>query len=153
MAWNDISVAYVLDQFFGFQSANKLRENIIALAGLGAEKSFGGDRQIGDLTAAWKEVPNYRDIVINGTNLGGFTKQARIQRKTSDVSTSVQCRVRNLTDNSTAGTGAVYNATTNWDEETFAVVLAAGVKVYRLQFIGGDALNDIYAIGHLEIFA
>lgn len=152
MPWNAIS-AFVLDQIFGYQTANKLRENAIALASAKLVHELGGSRLFGMKTAAYADVPDWRDVVIDGTNLGGFTKVARVQRRTSNVATSVQAKIRNITDGTDAGVGVAYSADTNWNEETITLTLAAGIKTYRLQHIGGNATNDIFSIGRIEIFA
>ena len=44
MAWTAVS-AFVLDQLFGYQTANALRENVIALASARLKCDLGGSRQ------------------------------------------------------------------------------------------------------------
>lgn len=143
---------FVLDQLLGYQDMNEILGNIVA--GLSARHShfLGGSRQIGVRSAAYVDVPNYLDVELDGTNLGGLTKQARVEVRTANVGTIVTPRVRNVTDGSDAGVGAAYSTDTNWNPQTIALTLAAGSKTYRLQLTGDDANVEIFAIGYIEIF-
>ncbi len=150
--WNIIS-AFVLDQLLGYQTMNKVRGNMIALASLriGA-RDLGGSKYRGQRVTSYTEVPDSRHPTIDGTNAAGFTAIARVERFTENAATSVQARVQNLTAATTAGTGTSSTSTTP-AEETFAVTIATGANRYELQHIGGNANADIFSNGVIEIYA
>lgn len=158
MAWNVIA-AYILDQVFGFQSANKHRENLITLASRRATFQLGGSRAVSlPLVASAQDAADWIDIEIDGTNLGGFTANLRVECRTMNAGTSVTPKLRNMTDSTDAGVGAACTAT-NADysganqKQTVAVTLAAGIKKYRLQGTPSNTTNATFIIGYLEVFA
>lgn len=158
MAWTVVS-AFVLDQLFGYQTANKLRENAIALSSARLKYDLGGSRQItGILTASAQDAVDWVDQELDGTNLGGFTKQARVEVRAVDAGVSITPKIRNVTDSTDAGTGvactalnADYSGTNQ--KQTIATTVASGVKKYRLMFTMSGATFSGYAKGHLEVFA
>lgn len=158
MAWNVIA-AYVLDNVFGFQSANKHRENLITLAARRAVYPLGGSRSVSlPLVASAQNAEDYLDIEIDGTNLGGFTANLRVECRTTNAGTSVTPKLRNMTDSTDAGTGAACSATaTDYSganqKQTIVVTIAAGIKKYRLQGTPSNVTNPTFVIGYLEIFA
>lgn len=91
-------------------------------------------------------------LELDGTNIGGLTVQARVFVRTTNTGTSVQARIRNITDASTAVTGAAYSADTVEQAQTLVFVPVAGVKIYHLQVTGNNATNNIFARGYCERF-
>ncbi len=158
MAWTAIA-AYVLDRVFGYQDANELRANLIALASARRTHYLGGSRNTAvPLVASAQDAVEYIDIELDGTNLAGLTVQARVEVRTLNGGTSVTPKVRNVTDSTDAGTGVACTATdadysgTN-QKQTIAVTLAAGVKKYRLMLTPGNTSAGVLGIGYIEIFA
>lgn len=173
MAWNVIT-AFVLDQVFGYQSANKIRDNLITLVSRRTGRSLGGSRALpnfpvwDDYGDVYSKPPDlgphdaldYVDIEIDGTNQGGITYQARVEVRTANPGCSITPKIRNVTDSTDAGTGAACTATnvdysgTN-QRQTITITLAGGVKKYRLQYTLG-ALGvgmDTWCKGEIESFA
>lgn len=176
MPWVVIST-YVLDQVYGYQSANNQRGNLIALVSRRAGRSLGGTRFTSrPLSSAWDadleafrskfngvgphDVDDYIDVEIDGTNQSGITYQARIEVRTNNPLISITPRVFNITDTTPAGTGVACSATnpdfsgTN-SRQTIALTIPTGVKKYRLQFtLSGVGLwNDCWCIGEIESYA
>jgi hypothetical protein len=158
MGWTAIG-AYILDQVWGYQGANKHRENMIALASRKAIYDLGGSRITAlPQVASAQDAVEYRDIELDGTNLGGFTVRLRVECRTINAATSVTPKLRNVTDSTDAGTGVACSATnadysgTN-QKQTITVTLAAGVKKYRLMGTPSNTTHPTFIIGDLEIFA
>lgn len=156
-SWNVIS-AYVLDFVFGYQSANKHRDNMIALASRKAIYNLGGSRSVSlPQVASAQDVESYHDIELDGTNLGGFTKQIRVECR-AGAGTAVTPKLRNVTDSSDAGVGASCTGTaadysgTN-QKQTITVTIASGVKKYRLMGTPANTTDPTFEVGDLEIFA
>lgn len=158
MAWNVIA-EFVLDRLFGYQSANKFRENLLALASARFTYHLGGSRQTAlPQVVAAQDAVDYVDIELDSTQLGGLTVQARVECRTANVATSVTPKIRNITDGTDAAVGAACTATdTDFSganqKQTLPLTLAAGVKKYRLQGTPGNVDNGTFVIGHLEVFA
>lgn len=156
MAWTAIP-AYVLDYILSYQKANALRENLIAIASARLAYALGGSRQVSlPLVAAAQDAIDFYDVELNGTNLGGFTVRLRCDCRTDNAATSITPKLRNVTDGTDAGVGVACTAVTFAGAnavQTIAVVLAAGVKKYRLQGTPSNATNPTYVIGQLEVFA
>jgi len=157
MAWNVIPTK-VLDDPFGYQSANFIRDNLVALGSRRAVYPLGGSRTVTiPLVAAAQDAADYLDIEIDGTNLGAFTKNLRVECRTLNVGTSVTPKLRNMTDSTDAGIG-VACAATNADysganqKQTVAVTIASGIKKYRLQGTPSNTTNGTFVIGYLEVF-
>jgi len=150
---------YVLDKVFGYQGANKIKNNVIALASMREQKNLGGSRLTSiPLAAVATDAVDYIDVEIDGTQLAGLTIQARIEVRTTNAGTSVTPKVRNVTDATDAGTGVASTATaadysgTN-QKQTIALTIASGIKKYRLQLTPSNATNQVFGIGYIEIFA
>ena len=160
MAWNVVA-AFVINKLFGYQTANKMRENSIALASRRAIYPLGGSRVDAlPRAAAASPVHNYIDIELDGTLLSGFTVRARVECRTTNAGTTVTPSVYNVTDAGSAGaTGAAACAATNEDysgtdqKQTLVFTPAVGVKKYRLLGTPSNADNDVFVIGYFEIFA
>lgn len=157
VGWNVIT-AYVLDFVFGYQSANKHRDNMLALANRKAIYNLGGSRQVSlPQVASAQDAIDFHDIEINGTALAGFTVQARVEVR-AGTATAVTPKIRNVTDSTDAGTGVSCSATAADysganQKQTITVTLAAGLKKYRLMGTPANVTDPAFAIGDLEIFA
>lgn len=158
MAWTAIS-DYVLDQVFGYQTANFLKNNAVALASRRGVYPLGGSRITAlPQVASAQDGIEFLDIELDGTNLSGFTIQARVEVRTFNAATSITPKIRNVTDSTDAGTGVACTAT-NSDysgsnqKQTITVTLAAAVKKYRLQATPSNTTHPTWAIGYLEVFA
>lgn len=173
MGWSVIST-FVLDQVFGYQSANKIKDNLVTLSARRASRSLGGSRvfpnQMADTLVGGlrskiigglgpHDVFDYVDVEIDGTLQSGQTYQARVEVRTSNPSISITPKIRNITDSTDAGTGAACTATaadfsgTN-QKQTIALTIPTGVKKYRLQYTLGanGQLCETWAVGEIEIF-
>lgn len=156
--WNVVST-FVLDQVFGYQTANKMRENSLAIISARLTYHLGGSRSLGIPRAAVAtNVPDWIDIEIDGTNGAGLTNQLRVEVRSGDGVVSVTPKLRNVTDASDAGTGvaATGNATDysgSNQKQTISVTLASGVKKYRLMGTPSANTQDTFAVGYLERFA
>jgi hypothetical protein len=115
-------------------------------------QDLGGSVQVGIRSAAWITIAERKHPVI--ASGGVVTATARVERRTAAIATSVQVRVIDV-DNAGAvvGTGAIYTADTNWNEETFAITLNAAAHHYELQVQGGNAAADVFALGRIECYA
>jgi len=158
MNWNVIA-AYVLDNVFGYQGANRHRENLIVLSSRRAVYPLGGSRSVSlPLAATAQDAESWIDVEIDGTNQGGMTGRLRVECRTANAATSVTPKLRNVTDSTDAGIGVACTAT-NADysganqKQTITVTIASGVKKYRLQGTPGNATNPTFVIGYLELFA
>lgn len=144
----------ILDERLGYQGVNNILQQIRSIA-FGA-LPLGGSRVLGVRSATAIGVPEYIDIEIDGTKYAGLTVRARVEVRTANAATSVTPRVQNMTTAATAGTG-VSSTATNADysgtnqKQTITLTLAAGLNTYRLQVTGGNATNDIFAIGYVEV--
>lgn len=144
----------VLNDPLGYQSYNKLVQQIRSIAF--ATHHLGGSRALGVRSASAIEVPEYVDIELDGTKYAGLTVRARVEVRTANAATSVTPKIRNMTAGTDAGTGvsstgtaADYSGTNQ--KQSITVTLAAGLNKYRLQVTGGNATNDIFAIGYIEV--
>lgn len=151
--WNIITV-WALDNIFGYQSANKLRENLIALASLGFVYPLGGSRTTGVTGAGAQTAVEYEDAVIDGTNQSGFTIVALIDAKTANAATSITPYIYNVSDSTTVATGSASTSVT-WARQSINLtgLLASGEKTYRLMFTNSDGSNATFAKGYLKLSA
>lgn len=140
---------YIASSPVGYQDFEWARQAIDLLAYLGGGFDLGGDER-GILSASYVTVNGGRAWSLDGGNLGGLTLEAVVWYYTTDVTTSVQVRIRNTTDSSNAGAGTLSTSTTKV-KEVITLTLAAGVKDYELQVTGGDALNGVMAWGVLRL--
>lgn len=143
---------FILDQIFGFQTANKLKERDDALAAARIIAPLGGSREAGRRNTAYEPVPSYIEVELDGTDTVGLTVRARIEVRSANVSFNVTPRIRNLTDAADAVVGAASTSTT-FTPQTLGFVPVVGVKKYRLEILGNNAGNNIFGIGYLEHFA
>ena len=148
MSWTAI-VAYLLDQIFGYQDVNELRANLIAIISSRLlSRSVGGSRQFGVYSASYVDAPEYEDVEIDGTNLGGLTIQAIVEVRTANVATAVTPKIRNTTDATDAVVGTAYSTDTAWNKQTLAFTPVTGVKVYRLQVTGSNVTHEVFGKGN-----
>lgn len=151
MAYNAIS-DFVLDQIFGYQTATKLKNNIEAVLAARLERSLGGSRQNSVLFDGTFDVLEYRDVDIDATKLGGLTVRARVEGKTSDSTTAVTPRIRNITDATTLVTGSAITSTT-FVEQLLTMAVTGVNKKYRLQGTTNNANFDVWLLGVVETYA
>ncbi len=172
MSWNVIAT-FVLDQVFGYQTANKLQQNLIVLASRRTGRHLGGSRTIpndpsyplfGGAPVSKSaglgptDVVSYVDVEIDGTNQTGITYQARVQVRTQWGYISITPRVYNVTDGVAAGTGVACSAGasdysgTN-QKQTIALTIASGIKTYRLQFSLNNVSGSTWCLGEIESFS
>lgn len=171
MTWNVIT-AFILDQLFGYQSANKLRENSIVILSGRKGRGLGGSREVpnnaginpfgGPLKSKQNGVGpfdavDFIDVEIDGTNQGGVTCQARVEVRTDRAGCTITPKIRNVTDSTDAGTGLAcaagdpaYGGTNQ--KQTITVTLASGVKKYRLMYTLSSPSGTTWCIGEIEMF-
>jgi hypothetical protein len=132
--------------------AEYIRNAIDIAMYFGREFDLGGDERGMTITTpgTFQAVNGSRRLSHNGDNDGGLTLEAVVSYYTSDAATSVQVRVRNLTDSSNAATGTLSTATLRTDE-TLTLTLASGVKSYELQWDAGNTTNPVYAWGYIRL--
>lgn len=159
MAYTTGIAAYVLDQVWGYQGANKQKNNLLSVVSSRLQHFLGGSRtQSVPQVAAAQDAIDWIDVEIDGTLLSGLTIQARVEVRSAAAGTSVTPTVRNMTDSTTAGTGVSCSATaadysgTN-QKQTIALTIASGIKKYRLQLTPSNTTNPVMGIGYIEIFA
>lgn len=142
--------AYTNGTKFGYQDAEWARQDLDVMSYLAGHLDLGGDER-GILSASYVPVNGYRSYDLNGDTLGGLTLEAVVFYYTANASTTVNVRVRNTTDSSNAGTITAASAATTVTREVVTLTLASGIKTYRLEATGSDALNGIYTWGYLRL--
>jgi hypothetical protein len=146
---------FILDQVYGYQSANKLKNNIEALAAMAITRSLGGSRENSVIGSGDLDPFEYRDAVIDSTKLGDLSCRARVETLTTDAGTSVQPKIWK----DPLGTPAVHVAGTahtgtTWTEELIALTpLVAGSQRYRLKLTTNNGTNPVKGLGVIEIYA
>ena len=143
--------AYANGHRFGYQDAEQVRQSIDLLAYLGDHLPLGGHASTGYRTGAatWEAVSPAHAYTLNADSLGGMTMDLVVTTWTEDAGQAVQVRLRNTTDSSNAATSTSHSSTSP-TTETVSVILASGVKSYRLEILGG-ATDCVFAVGHLRI--
>ncbi len=145
---------FVLDQLLGYQTMTSLKKNIEAGVSRGMQAhELGGTLTRGVRSASYVNAPDSIDRYVDGTNLGGFTKQALVDVFTENAATSVTSKVRNVTDSTDAGVQSAPSTATSPTTQTIVLTLAAGLKRYRLMLTGSNATYDVFAKGYIEIYA
>jgi hypothetical protein len=174
MAWNVIGT-YILDDPFGFQSANKIRDNLVALASTREGRSFGGSRRTPNFPVfdPWAQTvrskypglgphdaEDYVDVELDATLLTGLTVRARVEVRTNNPGVSITPKIRNVSGGTDAGTGSACTAgasdfTGTNQKQTITITLGVGIQKYRLMYtLGANAmLADTWCVGELEVFA
>lgn len=132
----------------GYQTEEKIRQGLDVANYAGGCYPLGGD-DTGILSASYVPVNGWMSHDFNGDSLGGLTLDVVLFYRTANAATSVTARVRNTTDSSTAATGTTSTATSD-TREVVSVTLASGVKTYRLEVTGSDALNPVYLRGYFR---
>lgn len=151
MAYNAIS-DFILDQIFGYQTATKIKNNVEAVIAARLERSLGGSRVNSILFNGTFDVYDYRDVQIDATKLGGLTVRARVEGKTSESTTSVTPRIRNITDDITLVTGSAITSLT-FVEQLLAMPVVGVNKKHRLQGTTNNENFDVWLFGVIETFA
>lgn len=144
--------AYQAGDKWGYQTAEKVRQGLDIAMYFGREFDLGGDERPMTITTpgTFQAVNGSRRLSHDGDNDGSLTLEAVVSYYTSNAATSVQVRVRNLTDSSNAATGTLSTATSRTDE-TLTLTLASGVKSYELQWDAGNVTNPVYAWGYIRL--
>ena len=150
MSWTTFS-DFVLDQVFGYQSANKLKNNAESLLAFRLQRNLGGSRENAVVGSGALDPYEYRDAELDSTKLGGLSIRARVETKTSDVVTSVQPKIRNVTDGADLVLGTSHT-NTSFTEELLAMTLTAGTKKYRLMLVTNNATNPVFGFGSIESY-
>jgi hypothetical protein len=144
---------FVLDQVFGYQTANKIKQAIEALAATRLEKSFGGSREASVNVNGVFDVIEFRDVELDATKLTGLTVRARVEGKTANAATSVTPIVRDVTGSIDQVIGAAITATSFTEQILSMTPLGGGVRKYRLRGNTNNATNDVWLLGVCETYA
>lgn len=142
--------AYQTGDKWGYQVAEKVRQALDMALYYAGHLDLGGDER-GILSSSFVAVNGARTYDLDGDNDGGLTLEAVVFYYTANASTTVNVRVRNTTDSSNAGTIAAASAATTVTREVVTLTMAAGIKTYRLEVTGSDAVNPVYGWGYLRI--
>lgn len=139
---------YVAGDPFGYQTANKLRDNFILLARgiISRNQYWGGDDNVGLISTTIVDALNQGsgfEIDNSGGQLSGSSGvviQVRCRLRVGDGSISITPSVYNVSDAATVtSTGGAACSAINLDfsganqEQTLVFTPASGVKRYRLQ--------------------
>ncbi len=143
--------AYQVGDKFGYQTAEKIRNDIDICAYIAGHLPLGGNESGGIESASYLPVNSYMSYDLDGAQLGGMTLEAVVFYYTSNAATTVRVKVRNTTDSTDAAITAAVSAATTITREVLTVTLASGIKTYRLEVTGSDALNPVYAWGYLRL--
>lgn len=111
---------------------------------------LGGSRTVEMLGTPSFPVDDYLEFTIDSTKFANMTVTAYVDVRTTNTGTSVQPRIQNVTDGTTAGIGTAYSTDTNWNAQSFAVTLTSGIKRYRLELVTSNATNAVLGIGYLH---
>lgn len=145
------SSAIVTGDDWTFTRGENTRQALDIAAYCGLSVDLGGSDDVGLLTAAYLPVIGARDLTLNGDTLGGLTVELVVSSRTADAATAVTVRLRNVTDGATpTGGTSTPHVSPTLTTETLTPTLASGVKVYRLEVIGADALNAVYGYAFLR---
>lgn len=152
MAYTAIS-DFVLNQLYGYQSATRVKNNIEAILASRLRANLGGSRDNSVIGTPTIDVPEYRDVELDVTKMGGLSVRARVEIKTSNAGTSVTPKIRNVTDGSDKVVGAASTSLVFVEQLLDMTPLVAGAKKYRLQLNTNNATNDVFGLGVIEIYA
>lgn len=156
MAYTKVTTDYVLDNPWGYQSANRDKDNIRALLGWRPEKQLGGSRHVGLQApsgggAVAYDAYEFRDVVIDGSAISGdLVFQARVEVKTANAAMAVTPTIRNVTLGADAIVGSS-SASTSFVEQTLVLTPAAGVNRYRLQLTPATDAYECFGFGVIEV--
>lgn len=85
--------------------------------------------------------------IIDTTLMGSTSMTVYVRLRAR--SGSVTARLRNVSDNTTAGTSAAVTST-SFVMTTFAVTLTAGSKIYELQLLASVSDEEVQGVGYVE---
>lgn len=105
---------------------------------------WGGSRTFGWQTGAWEDAIDWLPIAIDGTS--GVSATVRVDQRTENAGTSVQVRIVKVSDSTVMATGAA-SSSTSWDTELLTFTPSSGSTDYKLQVLGSNATNQVFAIG------
>ena len=141
--------AYVLGSPWGFQSAEQSRQNFNVLGEMGSWTPLQGG-VVAVTVGSFSDHPFYYDFDLNSTDLGGLTVDVMYYSYTSNAATSVQLRLRNITDSTTIDTSTAVSAT-SLTKEVRTVTLTSGTKTYRLQITGSNTTHPVTGYALLRL--
>lgn len=142
------STAFILDDKWSLQVAEKSRLNDIALAT--RMLPLGGARHLGILGSGTHDAPEYVNLTLDGSVLAGFTVQARIEVKTEDAGTTVQPQIFDVTA-STVHVAGTPTTSLVWEEQLLTLTLPGASRQFRLQVVKSNGNAVVYAIGLIEV--
>ena len=156
MPWWTISTK-AINYVFGYQSANKLRDNVLALASAGLVFPLGGSRYAAlPRAASYQNAVEWIDVRLDGTLLSGLLVTCYIDCRT-DGTGSVTPRILNVdTAGFTAGSACSASAldySGSQQQQEISLTLASGLNRYRLQGLPSANTVDCYVNGYIKIFA
>jgi hypothetical protein len=144
---------FALDQVYGYQTANKIKDNIEATLAARLEKSFGGSREHSVNVNGNFDVWDYRDLEFDATKLAGLTIRARVEGKVANAATSVTPVIRRVTDAVDHVVGTAITSTSFVEQILTMSPLTAGTKKYRLRGNTSNATHDVWLFGVCESYA
>lgn len=139
--------------------ANQGRKNFNAIFAQGGKGGWlGGSRSQEVESASEIVVPEYWDVLIDWRHGGGDSTsgklrvQGRVEVYTTNASTTVTPRIKNVTDG--VNFDGTASTTVGWEERLITInpPASVGIKRYRLYIIGSNATNAIRGIGEIEIY-
>jgi hypothetical protein len=145
MAYTRPAVRLATDRF-GYEGYSQLRAAI--LASVFARQPIGGSRQFTVEGTGWQDAHDAIPFTVPDNASAGATYKVDVWLKSADGVTTIQPRIQNITDNTTAVTGTAEDATT-FTKQTLAFVPQIG-KEYRLQFLKSDDDAPCWGFGILQ---
>jgi hypothetical protein len=152
MAYTALS-DFVVNQLFGYQSATRIKNNVEAILAIKLTKDLGGSRDNSVIGTPTIDIPEYRDVALDSTKLGGLSVRARVEVKTANAGTSVTPKIRNMTDSTDKVVGTASTSLTFVEQLLVMTPLTAGDKKYRLQLNTNNGTNDVFGFGVVELYA
>ena len=143
---------FVLDQVFGYQSANKLKNNAEALLYYRLERSLGGSRENGVKASGTLDPYEFREVQLVSTNLSGLSIRARVETKTENAGTSVQPKIYNNTDTAVHVAGTSHTGTSFVEELLTITPLTSGTKKYQLKLTTNNGTYFVFGFGSIESY-
>ncbi len=121
-----------------------------AITAAGVPYDLGGSLTDGLQNGSQMVAYNRRILSIDGTLFAGYTATAVIAVYTSNAGTSVQAIMRNLTTAANVGSSSPSTALTP-TIVSFTFPLVAGVNLYDLELLAGNASAFVYGSGYVQL--
>jgi len=131
---------------FGAEGYQELRDAI--LAAVFGRQPIGGSRLFTVEGTGWQDAFDAIPFSIPDAASAGGTYTVDAWLKSADGVTTIQPRIQNITDNTTAVTGTAEDAT-SFTLQTLAFTPVVG-KEYRLQFLKSDDDAPCWGLGILQ---